>query len=142
MKIEGSTKTALKIPWQHGEEFSLALKAGKAANGTSFGYVSFEDSTRTFPVLVLKNTRTGQVLQLFLSMLVKPKFDEHGDLVSYDAKSLNALADKVYTSAKTDEEMMKKLCDQIKGHKVICDRSHSYKNEDGKRQRLIQFYIE
>lgn len=139
-KIEGSQKTTLKSPWQHGAKFTLPLLRGKVTNGTSFGYVSFDDSSRSFPVLILKDER-GVITHLFLSMLVKPKTNIEGDLVSYDTKSLNVLADKIYLSAKTDEEMCKKLCDLIKGRTILCDRSKSYKDLEGKTQRLIQFFI-
>lgn len=139
LKIEGSTKTTLKSPWQHGAKFTLPLKGGKVTNGASFGYASFDDSSRSFPVINLKGNN-GET-PLFVSMLVKPKTNIDGDLVSYDAKSLNVAADKIYSSAKTDEEMCKSICDLIKGRTIVCDRSKSYKDLEGKTQRLIQFFI-
>ena len=139
-KIEGSVKTALKSPWQHGATFTLPLLRGKVANGTSFGYVSFDDSSRTFPAIVLKDD-SGKLQHLFVSMLVKQKTNINGDSVSYDTKSLNVLADEIYSSAKTDEVMCTKLCDLMNGHTILCDRSKSYKDLEGKTQRLIQFFI-
>lgn len=139
-KIEGVQKTILKSPWQHGTKFTLPLKGGRVTNGTSFGYVSFDDSSRKFPVINLKGSN-GET-PLFISMLVKTKTDIDGNLVSYDTKSLNAFADKIYASAKTDEELCKQLCDHIKGRKIVCDRSKSYKDLEGKTQRLIQFFVE
>ena len=138
-KIEGGQKSALKSPWQHGARFTLPLLRGKVHNGTSFGYVSFDDSSRSFPVINLKGNN-GET-PLFISMLVKQKTDIEGDLVSYDPKSLNVLADKIYSSAKTDEDMCTQLCEKIKSHTVVCDRSKSYKDLEGKTQRLIQFFI-
>lgn len=144
LEIEGTTKSTLVSPWQHGEKFTiLTAPRGAVKNGVSFGYRQFEGSSRMNPVIVLKDRHGAQVV-LFVSMLLKKHLDQQGNEVQNDPQkgSFCTKVEELYKSSSTDEEMLASICDLIKGHKLVCDRSVKYKNADGKTQRLIQFYVE
>lgn len=142
--IEGSEKTTLFSPWQHGEKFSLlTAPRGAVKNGISFGYRQFEGSSRKNPVIVLKDTRGGCEIILFVSMMLKKHLDQQGNEVQNDPQkgSFNLSVEELYKRSSTDEEMLKAICDLVKGHKLLCDRSVKYKDADGKTQRLVQFSV-